>query len=390
MARQWSSRLAATGLAVAAVLVALACALPALAGASTGDRELVKAMDAALERAAGASEPGVQAVLMRNGRLLWSGERGIAVAPHRRVTKNTLFCFGSFGKLMLSAYALRQVEAGRLDLDTPIAAYVGDDVAGSDVITIRMLLTHTAGYPDMYSSPEVGPLFGPQYDPNRPWTFAMLSPGIHDPVDPAARYEYSNTGYIVLAHVLAETSRGPLEDAYMDFIRPAGSVRRMNEDVVTMRRSKHALKRIAHGYTVRNGVVTDYFEGADGIPTDLYGLPFGDGAFSGTALGAAQVLDGLFVRGRLLRRSTLAQMVEPTPQSLAAGGTYGMGTQRYGAGGRTWQGHSGTWGGFTVFAATDLPRGATIAVVANRQPAGQHPATAIWEALAETYAQETD
>lgn len=25
-----------------------------------------------------------------------------------------------------------------------------------------MPLTHTAGYPDMYSSPEIGPLFGPQ------------------------------------------------------------------------------------------------------------------------------------------------------------------------------------------------------------------------------------
>lgn len=393
LARLYRSRLTSFGLALTAVVaLAVLGALPALAGASSGERDLERRLDAAVEKAAAAAgEPGLQAVVMRNGRLLWSANRGTAIVePDKPVTDTTLFCLGSFGKLMLSSYALRQVELGRLDLDAPISTYVGDSVAGSDVVTTRMLLTHTAGYPDMYSSPEIGPLFGDQYDPNRAWTFEILAAGIHDPVDPTARWEYSNTGFIVLAHVLSTISRRPLESAYIRFIRPAGAVQRIDEDVLTMRRSHRALKRIAHGYPMRDGVFRDYFEGADGIPTDLYGMPFGDGAFAGTALGGAQVLDGLFVRGRLLGRSTVRQMITPTSQSLAAGGTYGMGTQRYSAGGRSWQGHSGSWGGFTAFGATDISRGVSIFVAANRQPTGHRPANEVWQALAEAYAQGTN
>lgn len=59
---------------------------------------------------------------MRNGRLVWSATRGTAIVdPYTPVNDRTVFCLGSFGKLMLAAYTLRQVEQGRLDLDTPIS-----------------------------------------------------------------------------------------------------------------------------------------------------------------------------------------------------------------------------------------------------------------------------
>lgn len=371
----WSS---AIGLALA--VLTLAAPAPAATGRDVGHR-----LDAALDQArAQVGDPGVQAVAMRNGRVVWSATRGTAILdPEQPVRRRTMFCFGSFGKLMLTAYALNRVEAGALELDRPIEAYVGDDVAGSDVITPRMLLTHTAGYPDLYSAPETAPLFGELYDPNREWSFELLATGIHDPVDPAARWEYSNTGFIVLAHVLQAITPGPLEDAYMRFAARAG----LSEERITMRRSRQALRRFAHGYILRDNVLRDSFEGAAGIPTDMYGMPFGDGAFAGTARGAAQLLDGLFARGRLLRPATVREMTEPTPQALAAGVTYGMGTEREVVAERTWQGHGGTYGGFTTMAATDRERGVSIAVVTNRELPDQHPGTVVWRALAEAYAQ---
>lgn len=377
--RSCVSRRPPAGWALAALTIALVCAAPALAAADDLGLRLDRALDRVRPQV---GNPGVQAVVIRNGQVLWSATRGKAILdPQAPVRPWTLFCYGSTGKLMLAAYALDRVEAGALDLDRPIAAYVGNSVAGSNRVTTRMLLTHTSGYPDVYESPETAPLFGALYDPDREWSFSLLATGIHQPVNPGARYEYSNTGFIVLAHVLEAITFLPLEIDYLRFMQGAG----LTEERVTMRRSNAALLRFAHGYTVEDGVVYDSFEGASGIPTDLYGLPFGDGAFAGTALGAAQLLDALFVRGRLLRPATVSAMIQPTPQALAAGETYGLGTERYRAGGRTWQGHDGVYGGFTAMASTDIPRGVTIAVAANRDQPVELVARVIWRALAEAY-----
>ncbi len=384
----------ARALPLALALLLVCFAAPALAGAQQPvgfaskhqgrDRELIQRLDATLDRAgAQVGNPGLQAVVYRNGRRLWSARRGAAILqPHVPVGKHTLFAAGSFGKLMLSAYALDRVEDGVLDLDSPISRYVGTSVAGSQLVTTRMLLTHTSGYPDVYTSAEVGPLFGSQYDPNREWSFATLNPGIHDPADPGARWEYSNTGYIVLAYVLDALTRRPLERDYARFVRRAG----LNEHDVTMKRSQHALRRFAHSYVG----ASDSFAGAAGIPTDLYGLPWGDGAFAATADGVTRFLDRLLVRGRLLGAASVRQMLEPTPQSLAAGPyldmqSYGMGTASYVAAGRAWHGHDGSYVGFDAMGATDLGRGVSIGVVTNRRFGFANPAIAIWRALAEAY-----
>ncbi|MFE7107868.1 serine hydrolase domain-containing protein [Streptomyces sp. NPDC057575] len=396
-------------MAAAALILSLAVAIPPQAAQASGDhsvpasrqRDLSRKLDQALERAsADVGDPGVQAVLMKSGRLVWSSSQGMANRKSQTpATDKTLFYYASFGKQMVAAFALHQVEAGVLDLDTPISKYLGDEVAGSHVVTVRMLLTHTSGYPDAYSDPAVAPFLpftstgaGNQYDPDRPWTFAKINAGIHDPIEPSAREEYSNTGYIVLGRVLSKTAGGDkaLERTIRRFLWRAGEVKPMTEDQVTFQRSERALRRFAHGYyTLKdNGPLADIFTayGAKGIPTDLYGMPFTDGLFAGTALGAAQFLDALFVRHRLLSPRTVDAMITPTPQSAASGGSYGMGTERAVVGDRTWQGHRGSYPGFSAQGATDLERGVTLVVVTNRYMPKYSPADVIWEQLAETYA----
>ncbi|ALG09349.1 hypothetical protein AOZ06_22730 [Kibdelosporangium phytohabitans] len=374
-----------------ALTVGMAVVVPTTAAATPGN-DLGKRMDEALERAASQfGDAGVQAVAVRDGRVVWSGKRGKAINdPAKRVTDQTMFSYASLSKLILATFVLHQVENGVLDLDKPIAAYVGDEVAGSRVVTVRMLLTHTAGYPDLYGDPATAPLFPPgdQYKPDRPYTFEMLNAGIRQPVDPGKKFEYSNTGYIILGHVLAKVAGGDaaLVRAYRNFLRRAGTPQvPITDDILTMERTQRALSRFSHGYTrLADGTLEDFFTayGATGIPTDLYGLPFTDGAFSGTATGAALVLDAAFTRGTLLRPETVQMMTKPTPQSGNA--PYGMGTSPTTAAGRTWQGHAGAYGGFGSMAGTDRSRGLTIAVTSNRLALDKHPASVIWEELAKT------
>ncbi|MFF4381080.1 serine hydrolase domain-containing protein [Kitasatospora sp. NPDC001547] len=392
----------------AALALGVAVAAPAQAAHAGDDRPapgsrqkgLARELDQALERAsADVGDPGVQAVLMKDGRVVWSSNRGTANLESRTpVTDRTLFYYASFGKQVIAAFALHQVEAGVLDLDTPISTYLGEEVAGSHAVTVRMLLTHTSGYPNVYADPAVAPLLPfaspgaeDRYDPDRPWSFAMLNAGIREPVEPGAREEYSNTGYLVLGRVLSRTAGGDeaLERAIRRFLGRAGDVKPMTEDQITLQRSERALRRFAHGYLQRDdGSLTDVFTayGATGIPTDMYGMPFTDGLFAGTARGAAQFLDALFVRDRLLSPGTVDAMITPSPQSAAAGGSYGMGTDRAVVGDRIWQGHRGGYPGFTAQGATDLERGVTLVVVTNRYALPRSPADVIWERLAETYA----
>lgn len=374
------------------LVAGMTAVLPTTATAASG-RDWGKRMDEALERAASRfGTAGVQAVAIHNGRVVWSGARGKAVIdPAKPVTDRTMFAYASLSKLMLATFALHQAESGVLDLDRPISAYVGDEVAGSHVVTVRMLLTHTAGYPDLYGDLATAPLFPPgdKYDPDRPYTFAMLNAGIREPVKPGTRFEYSNTGYIILGRVLARTSGGDqaLERAYRTFVRRAGTPQvPMSDDILTLERTQRAFHRLAHGYyRLDNGDPVDYFTafGAKGIPTDLFGLPFTDGAFAGTATGAGLLLDSLFARGTLLRPSTVRAMVTPSPQSGQDPNlsTYGMGTHQTKEAGRTWQGHNGAYGGFMSMAATDVGRGVTIAVVVNEM-SSQDPASVVWRELA--------
>ncbi|MBO0846804.1 MAG: beta-lactamase family protein [Nocardioides sp.] len=360
-------------------------------------------LDAVLVQAgSGTSSPGAQAALMREGELVWSGTFGVAeIGGDRPVTRDTVFCLASLGKTLVAALALRLVEQNVLDLDAPIGRVV-TEVPGADVVTPRMLLTHTSGYSDVYETPELAPLFpaegeiegGTSYDPERRFTWEMLLPGFRDPVKPGERWEYSNGGYILLTELMVRLLGGPeaLAEAWNSLAGRVGDGR-ITENLLTLDRSCPGPDRLAHGYVVNpDGALVDAYaaHSPSGVPTDLFGLPFGDGLFAGTAVGVATFLDGLFVRRTVLDVVTLELMTTTTAQAAAAVrdvpdpalATYGMGTFRTEAAGGTWQGHRGTYGGFNVLGMSDVGRGVTFAVLTNVM--GEEPAAMpIWRALAE-------
>jgi len=344
--------------------------------------------------------PGAQAVLRGAGGVLWSGTYGWAdVEAAVPVREDTLFCLASVGKLLLAAFTLQRVERGLIDLDTPIASFLGREVPGADVVTVRMLLAHTAGYPDIYESPEVAALMPPDqpdgvpgYDPDRPFTWGMLAPGYREPLEPGEHWAYSNGGYIVLTEVLVRLLGGPGEllAAWEQFVGSEAGLG-PHDGRLTPERSGSARARLARGYRrSKDERYADAYAArpAAGIPTDLYGLPFGDGLFAGTAIGVADFLDALFVREAFIGRSTLDQMTRTTAQAAADGpaepglGTYGLGTFAIPGPNGPWQGHTGTYGGFSAVAATRRTDGATLVVLTNGMNDDEQPGRLVWRELA--------
>ncbi|MFT3957369.1 MAG: serine hydrolase [Piscinibacter sp.] len=97
--------------------------------------------------------PGLAIALIRERKLVWSKGYGLrAAGSAEAVGSDTVFEAASMSKPVLALLVMQLVDAKRLDLDRPVVAY-GPDVLVPDLpekrlVTARMLLSHTSGYPN--------------------------------------------------------------------------------------------------------------------------------------------------------------------------------------------------------------------------------------------------
>ncbi|TDG14699.1 class A beta-lactamase-related serine hydrolase [Seongchinamella unica] len=99
------------------------------------------------------SPSGVVAV-MKNGKMIFSKGYGFRDVENRIPVEpeSTLFRIGSISKLFTWVAVMQQVEQGNLDLDTDVNQYLRtfqiDDSWPGQPVTLRHILTHTAGFED--------------------------------------------------------------------------------------------------------------------------------------------------------------------------------------------------------------------------------------------------
>lgn len=115
------------------------------------DKISTPAMDAAIERALRLGEVGVQVAVYHQGRLLVDTWAGLADADDKRpVTGETLFPVFSVTKSFTAVACHIQADRGLIDYDAPIARYWPEFGAnGKDRITVRHVLSHRSGVPQM-------------------------------------------------------------------------------------------------------------------------------------------------------------------------------------------------------------------------------------------------
>ena len=117
--------------------------MPAMAAPTT--IELTRCVDALEQGMTDGLHVGVQGYVGFLGREGTSIARGEA-RPGVAMTDDTLTLWLSAGKPITAVAVAQQVEAGRLALDTPVAHYLpAFGARGKQGITVRHLLTHTAG-----------------------------------------------------------------------------------------------------------------------------------------------------------------------------------------------------------------------------------------------------
>ncbi len=97
--------------------------------------------------------PGLALAIVYEHKLIYAKGFGVTSVEDSgvAVTPETLFRIGSVTKPLTGTAIMRLVEAGKLDLDTPIKAYIDwlrlNDSDATEHVTLRMLLSHTSGLP---------------------------------------------------------------------------------------------------------------------------------------------------------------------------------------------------------------------------------------------------
>lgn len=141
--------------AAGALALLLASTTPVLAQtgaeATAGNAGLTERMDAAIDAAVAEDRiVGTVVVVAQGGEVVYARAAGMADREAGRpMTADTIFRLASVTKPIVTAAVLQLVEDGRIDLDDPVTDWLPDFRPALDgetpVVTIRQLLTHTAG-----------------------------------------------------------------------------------------------------------------------------------------------------------------------------------------------------------------------------------------------------
>ena len=291
--------------------------------------------------------PGVAVAVIKDGQPIIAKGYGLAnIELNVPVKPETIFQSGSMGKQFTSTAVMLLVEEGKIDLDEKISRYVGAVPEAWKPITVRQVLTHTAGMPNDFSDAD--------YVQN--WTEdQLLAKAKAMPLDfqPGTKWSYSNVGYVVLGIMVSKISGKFYGDFLQERVfKPLGmtTTRIISEaDIIPNR---------AAGYRLVRG--------------ELKNQEWVSPTMNTTADGSLywSILDLIKWDAALTKRAVL----KPTswdsvysPAKLANGSTYpyGFGWGLGKVNGRRVIEHSGAWQGFKTDIARYVDDGVTIIVLAN-------------------------
>lgn len=168
-------------------------------------------------------------VLVEGGAVV--GEHYTGVDP---VNRDTVFAVASLGKWLAAWGVMVLVEDGRLDLDRPVSDYLRrwqlpESPFDHRGVTVRRLLSHTAGLTDGLGFGDYGPdervpaleesLARPRASSGKDVAVAVGRP-------PGSAWQYSGGGYLILELLVEEVSGQPFAAFMQDAVfRPLGMSR---------------------------------------------------------------------------------------------------------------------------------------------------------------------
>jgi CubicO group peptidase (beta-lactamase class C family) len=236
-----------------------------------------------------------------------------------RNSPSTKFRLGSVTKQFTAASVLLLQDKGKLKLTDTVSTYLPDLPAAWKTITIAQLLNHTSGIPNFTSQKEYRSI---EPFTKTPAEIAALVRALPLQFESGSRFDYSNTGYVLLGQLIEQVSG----ESYADFVRKnIFEPLRMKDSGYDWNAS--ILQNRAAGYARgKNGLVNAGFINMS--------IPHGAGALYSNTGDLLRWQRALY-EGKLLSAGALQSMTTPyqSGYGYGLGVTDARGSKEYGHGG---------------------------------------------------------
>ncbi|MFI2812882.1 serine hydrolase [Microbulbifer sp. YPW16] len=305
--------------------------------------------------------PALSVAVIASGELVYTGGAGYEDQEQEvPVTGDTRFRIASISKLFAAQAIMQLAEAGKLDLDDPIADYLPG--FEQSPITIRQLLTHSSGLSDL-----VRPV-GTEEQRTEQAYFALVNTAM-EITGTEHGFEYSDTGFNLLGAIISRAS----SKAFPDYIQ---------QHILTPVNMRHS-----GYYDGQQGTAPEVSPTYQGkVLTEAQRRPFdtsfypSEGVVSTAGDLGRWLVATLNQDNRLLSRASYSQMLEPRVKTTWGDIHIGLGWQVYEVDGRFIARHPGSIRGYKSLLLSYPREGNAIILLTN---AAKAPRFDIADRLAE-------
>jgi CubicO group peptidase (beta-lactamase class C family) len=146
--------------------------------------------------------------ISKNGVPLFAEAYGFSnVEKQIKPNTNTLYCIGSITKTYTAALIMQLVDAKKLKLTDKLATYF-PNIKNSKKITINHLLNHTSGIYNFTDDSVFGTI---QFKPTTKQKMLKWFSSFEPVFEPGAKFDYSNTGYLLLGYIIEAVTKKSYE-----------------------------------------------------------------------------------------------------------------------------------------------------------------------------------
>ena len=183
------------------------------AAAGTSAQDLRARIDSYLvEQVRTSRIPGLSAAVVRDGAVIYAGAHGVReLGEDKELSPQHVFHFASVSKPFVATAIVQLFEKGKLDLDDPVTKSLPyfslSDERFRD-ITLREMLNHTSGMPDV----EDYEWDNPKFDEGAAERFVRAMASEQLLWAPGTAWQYSNMAFDALGDVIAKVSGMTFED----------------------------------------------------------------------------------------------------------------------------------------------------------------------------------
>lgn len=291
--------------------------------------------DALLKQAYPASAPGAAVIVVEDGHTVYAAGQGLAdVEAKRAIDPGTVFRMGSITKQFSAAIMLQLVAEGKVSLDDSLSKYLPDYPKPGADATVSQILNHTVGIQSYTGIPG----FMDEANTNRPYTteqMIALFKDLPSPSKPGERWQYNNSGYVLVGAVIEKVTGKPWHVNVEERIAKPLGLTTIRYGVV-----EAEMPNMAKGYT-RDG---DAVLPAKRIHMSV---PHAAGALIGSVEDLAKWNAALH-GGKVIPQPLYARMIAPTAMPDGKKEDYGFGLANRELRGRPAIGHGGGIFGFNT------------------------------------------